>query len=156
MVFEEGDTHWDNDAELWIDKTTIKQAADMAKATEKIKGYVEVKIGYEWERQTGYISVNDTVIYSSTTPYGFPPVGKLFPTEEPNGVKTVDLNPKWLAMLTKVVGPLPKGGSFRDVPWTFSFFNKDHDSGKSQPMLAHIDSDLWKIKVLIQPNLKIR
>jgi hypothetical protein len=156
VEFHEGDTQWDNDAELWIDKTTIKQAADMAKATEKIQGYSRVTIGYDSERKTGYISVNDTVIYSSTTPYGFPPVGKLFPTEEPNGVQTIDLNPKWLAMLTKVVGPLTKGGSLKDAPWTFSFFNKDHDSGKSQPMMAHIDSDLWKIKVLIQPNLKIR
>jgi hypothetical protein len=156
VEFHEGDTQWDNDAELWIDKATIKYAANMAKATEKIKGYARVTIGYNSENRTGYISVDDTVIYSPTTTYTYPPVGKLFPTEKPNGVKTVDLNPKWLAMLTKVVGPLTKGGSLKDAPWTFSFFNRDHDGGKSQPVMAHIDSDLWKIKVLIQPNLKIR
>jgi hypothetical protein len=156
QLWDNDTTVWANDAELWMDKTTIKQAADMAKATEKIQDYAHVTIGYDSVRKTGYISVNDTVIYSPTTPYGFPPVGKLFPTEEPNGVQTIDLNPKWLAMLTKVVGPLTKGGSLKDAPWTFSFFNKDGIERGKQPVMAHIDSDLWKIKVLIQPNLKIR
>jgi hypothetical protein len=156
QLWDNDTTVWANDAELWIDKTTIKQAADMAKATEKIQDYAHVTIGYDSVRKTGYISVNDTVIYSPTTPYNFPQVGKLFPTEEPNGVQTIDLNPKWLAMLTKVVGPLPKGGSLKDAPWTFSFFNRDHDSGKSQPVMADVVGELWKIKVLIQPNVKLR
>jgi len=145
---------WANDATLWIDQTTLKQAVAMAKTNK----FAPITIGYDSTRATGYVSVGDTVMYSAPSPGAFPPVGKLFPTEEPNGVETLSINPKWLAMLTKVVGPLSAGGTLKDAPWIFDFFHTDPHTGdtsgpKHKPVLAHVNGDQWEIKVLIQPTL---
>jgi len=152
VEFHEGDTQWDNDATLWIDQTTLKQAVAMAKTNK----YEAIAIGYDSTRATGYVSVGDTVIYSAPSPGSFPPIGKLFPTEDPNGVAALSINPKWLAMLTKVVGPLPSGGTLKDAPWEFQFSTSAENRNKPSPVVARIYGDTFEIKVLIQPNLMHR
>lgn len=140
---------WEPDTSVWLDPDTLKQAAAASKASPMIV----VTIGHTpdtthiaiggWEGATRFTHVTNRSSY--------PPVERLIPESEPNGAPTLFVNPKWLAMLSKVVVPEMKPN--RDQPWLFSFWSDG--SGKPMPMLAEAWSDKdYRIQVLIQPNIK--
>ena len=140
---------WAPDTSVWLDPDTLKQAAAASKANPMIV----VTIGQTPD--TTYIAIGGwegaTRFTNLTNRFSYPAVEKLIPESEPNGATTLFVNPKWLAMLSKVVVPEMKPN--RDQPWLFSFWSDV--SGKPMPMLAEAWSDKdYRIQVLIQPNIK--
>jgi len=152
MEFEDSNGFWHYDDTLWIDQSTLKQAVTMAKAIKTNHAI----IGYSVERAAAFITVGDNTLYSSSVVNGYPPIAKLYPESEPNGASSILLNPKWLALISKIIAPA--GNAFKDSPWEFQFAT-DVSSGmrdKPKPVVARINGDEWEIKILIQPNMAPR
>jgi len=152
MEFEDSNGFWHYDDTLWIDQSTLKQAVTMAKAIKTNHAI----IGYSVERAAAFITVGDNTLYSSSVVNGYPPIAKLYPESEPNGASSILLNPKWLALISKIIAPA--GNAFKDSPWEFQFAT-DVSSGmrdKPKPVVALIRGSNWEIKLLIQPNMAPR
>jgi len=153
MAFEDNNGFWHHDDTLWIDQSTLKQAVTMAKAIKTNHAI----IGYSVERAAAFITVGDNTLYSSSVVNAYPAIAKLYPESEPNGASSILLNPKWLALISKIV--LPETGSYlKDSPWEFQFAT-DITEGfrdKPKPVVARIGGSKWEIKLLIQPNMAPR
>ena len=143
---------WGTDATLWVDQSAIKQALAIAKSN----GTGTIGLGYDHDTRQAFVDVAGTRLNYVGGQPSYPHVHKLFEDlATPNGAATLRVNPKWLAMLAKVVTPESKQN--KDQPWELSFWHKD-DSDKPQPMMATLDdkNDTWAIRVLIQPNVATR
>ena len=139
---------WAPDTSVLIDPDTLKQATAASKANPMIV----VTIGHTPD--TTYIAIGGwegaTRFTHLTNRFSYPAVEKLFTDKEPNGAATLSVNPKWLAMLSKIV--VPEDRPDKDRPWLLSFFTEE--GNKPQPMLAEMwRDDAYRIQVLIQPNL---
>jgi DNA polymerase III sliding clamp (beta) subunit (PCNA family) len=140
---------WELGAAVWLDPNTLKQAAVLSKATN----YAPVTIGDDIANDVTYIAIGETTFKHSRSRSSYPPVERLFPDTEPNGAATLRVNPKWLAMLSKVV--VPEVRPDKDRPWALSFWSED--GTKPKPMLAAAGVEgKYQISVLIQPNLIVR
>jgi hypothetical protein len=146
---------WEPDTSIWLDHDTLKQAAAAAKANPLIMVTIGSTPKTTLSLETTYISIGGwegatRFTHTETTVSRYPAIEKLIPENEPNGAATLSVNPKWLAMLSKVV--VPETRPDKDCPWLLSFFHGD--SGKPMPMMAEMWQDnQYRIQVLIQPNL---
>jgi hypothetical protein len=143
--------NWDHDETLWIDHGTLKQAATIAKGFK----LPMIALGYDTENRV-FINVDGNKLFNVAGQPSYPPVDRMFNDDAPNGVERVSLNPKWLAMLSKVLTPTTRQD--KDMPWELSLFH-DTESNKPKPVVARLypNSDTeWEIRVLIQPNLVVR
>ena len=141
---------WHDDTPLWLDPVALKQAAAFAKTH---KYAVLVSIGYNTDDEDTFIGVLGNVYTYRQATQTYPKVETLFSDEEPTGVPQVSLNPKWFALLTKLV--MPESKPLRDFPWDFSFFDKG-ESRLPKPVLAATHGMNYDMSVLIQPNVKTR
>lgn len=142
---------WNDGATVWIDQATLKQAVAIA------KNYAlpVISIGYDTENRA-FVNVAGNILFHVAGQPSYPAVQNLFNDNTPNGVDRVSLNPKWLAMLAKVLTPTTRQD--KDMPWEFNMFHDD-ERNKPMPVLARLypktDAE-WEIRVLIQPNLVVR
>lgn len=137
---------WELNGAVWLDPITLKQAATLSKATSS----APVTIGEDIARGVTYIAIGETTLKHVSSRSNYPAVEKLFPDTEPNGAPTLAINPKWLALLSKVV--VPEFRPDKDRPWKLSFWSDD--SAKPSPMLAAAGVEgKYQISVMIQPNL---
>ena len=145
--------NWGHDATLWVDQSTIKQAL----ATAKNYGAGIVGLGYDHDTRQAFVDVAGTRLNYVGGQPSYPSVHKLFDDlTTPNGVDMLRVNPKFLAMLAKVITPESKQD--KDRPWELSFWHEE-DSAKPMPMMAttvNHKNDTWEIRVLIQPNRTVR
>jgi hypothetical protein len=144
--------NWGNDATLWVDQSAIKQALAIAKTNN----VGTIGLGYDHDTRQAFVDVADTRLNYVGGQPSYPSVHKLFDDlTTPNGANTLRVNPKFLAMLAKVVTPESKQN--KDQPWELAFWHED-DSAKPKPMMATLDdkNDTWAIRVLIQPNATVR
>jgi len=149
--FEDNNGFWHQDDTLWIDQSTLKQAVTMAKAIKTNHAI----IGYNVERAAAFVTVGDNTLYSSSVVNAYPPIAKLYPESEPNGASSMLLNPKWLALISKIV--LPETGSYlKDSPWEFQFSTAPENRNNPKPVVARRCGGSWEIKLLIQPNMAPR
>ena len=149
--FEDNNGFWHQDDTLWIDQSTLKQAVTMAKAIKTNHAI----IGYNVERAAAFVTVGDNTLYSSSVVNAYPPIAKLYPESEPNGASSMLLNPKWLALISKIV--LPETGSYlKDSPWEFQFSTAPENRNNPKPVVARRSGGSWEIKLLIQPNMAPR
>lgn len=143
---------WGDDATLWVDQSAIKQALAIAKTNNT----GTIGLGYDHDTRQAFVDVAGTRLNYVGGQPSYPSVHKLFDDlTTPNGADTLRVNPKWLAMLAKVV--TPESRQNKDQPWELSFWHKD-DSAKPQPMMATLanTNDTWSVRVLIQPNVSVR
>jgi hypothetical protein len=148
-------SNWEDDTSVWLDHDTLKQAT----AASKYNPLIMVTIGNTPKTplslETTYIAIGSwegatRFTHTETTASRYPAIEKLIPESEPNGAATLSVNPKWLAMLSKIV--VPEYRPAKDTPWLLSFWSKD--GHKFMPMLAEMWQDnAYRIQVLIQPNL---
>jgi len=152
MAFEDNNGFWHHEDTLWIDQSTLKQAVTMAKAIKTNHAI----IGYNVERAAAFVTVGDNTLYSSSVVNAYPAIAKLYPDSEPNGASSILLNPKWLALISKIIAPA--GNAFKDTPWEFQFATDITDGlrDKPKPVVARIGGSKWEIKLLIQPNMAPR
>lgn len=144
--------NWGDDATLWVDQSAIKQALAIAK-THNVG---TIGLGYDHDTRQAFVDVAGTRLNYVGGQPSYPQVHKLFDDlTTPNGVDMLRVNPRWLAMLAKVV--TPESRQNKDQPWALMFWHKD-DSAKPQPMMATLadTNDTWSIRVLIQPNVSVR
>jgi hypothetical protein len=144
--------NWGDDATLWVDQSAIKQALAIAKTNN----VGTIGLGYDHDTRQAFVDVAGTRLNYVGGQPSYPSVHKLFDDlTTPNGANTLRVNPKFLAMLAKVVTPESKQN--KDQPWELSFWHED-DSAKPKPMMATLDdkNDTWSIRVLIQPNVTVR
>jgi hypothetical protein len=143
--------NWDDDATVWIDQATLKQAV----AITKNYAHVVVEIGYDTENRA-FVDIAGNKLFHVAGQPSYPAVHRMFNDDTPNGVDRVSLNPQWLAMLAKVITPTTKQD--KHMPWEFNMFHSD-ENNKPMPVVARLypktDTD-WEIRVLIQPNLVVR
>lgn len=141
---------WNDGATVWIDQATLKQAVAIAKNYS----LPVIAIGYDNENRA-FVNVQDNKLFNVAGQPNYPAVQNLFNDDTPNGVDRVSLNPRWLAMLSKVLTPTTRQD--KDMPWEFNMFT-DSERNKPMPVVARLyDMDRhWEIRVLIQPNLVVR
>jgi hypothetical protein len=140
---------WGIGQTLWIDIATLKQAVAIAKNYNT----PTITIGYDIDN-TAYIDVAGNKLFNVAGQPSYPNVAAMFDDDAtPNGSDVIRINPRWLALLSKVVTPTARQS--KDLPWQLSFFH-DTDSKKPKPVLAVIEDTTWNISVLIQPNLIVR
>ena len=141
--------NWGHDETLWVDIATLKQAVAIAKNYS----LPVISLGYDTENRV-FVDVDGNKLFNVAGQPSYPPVDRLFKDDAPNGVNSVSLNPKWLAMLAKVVTPTTRQD--KDRPWLFEMYH-DEESTKPQPVVASINDGVdFEIRVLIQPNLIVR
>jgi len=135
---------------MWIDAEILKSATVFSKT----QPYATVAFGYDTDSEDSFISVGDTrFTYRQWSASNYPPIEKLFKPVSDVGVPTIRVNPKWFAMLAKVIEPDPR--PTKDMPWELSFSVSDNPS-KPGPIHANITGNGYDISVLIQPNLMVR
>lgn len=140
---------WGIGQTLWIDSATLKQAMAIAK---NYKTPI-IAIGYDNENRA-FIDVVGNKLFNVLGQPSYPNVAAMFDDDAtPNGADVIRINPKWLALLSKVITPTTRQN--KDMPWMLSFFH-DTESKKPKPMLATLEETNWNISVLIQPNLLVR
>ena len=140
---------WDVGEKLWLDHKTLKQAVAIAKNHKQ----AVITIGYDTDRRV-FVDVDGNKLFNVLGQPSYPNVGALFDDDTtPNGADVIRINPRWLALLSKVITPTTRQN--KDLPWMLSFFH-DTDSKKPKPMLATLEDTDWNISVLIQPNLIVR
>ncbi len=140
---------WDIGDTLWLDHKTLKQAVAIAKNHK----HAVITIGYDTDRRV-FIDVDGNKLFNVAGQPSYPAVHKLFNDDEtPNGADVIRINPRWLALLSKVITPTTRQN--KDLPWMLSFFH-DTESKKPKPMLATLEDTDYDIRVLIQPNLIVR
>jgi len=144
MTFSE----WE-DAQMWIDAATLKNAATFAKTQDNAL----VSIGYDTDTEDSFISVGDTRFTYRQNPGTYPPIERLFGEVNDTGVPMIRVNPKWFALLAKVIEPAARPD--KDMPWSLSFMVSDNPN-KPGPIHANFNGDGYDISVLIQPNLIVR
>jgi hypothetical protein len=146
---------WEDDAAIWLDHDTLKQATVTAKANPMIVVTIGSTPKTPLSLETTYIAIGGwegatRFTHTESRAKHYPLVEKLFTDKEPNGAATLSVNPKWLAMLSKIV--VPEDRPDKDRPWLLSFFTEE--GNKPQPMLAEMWQDTqYRIQVMIQPNL---
>ena len=143
---------WGDDATLWVDQSAIKQAIAIAKTNN----VTTIGLGYDHDTRQAFVDVAGTRLNYVGGQPSYPSVHKLFDDlTTPNGANTLRVNPKFLAMLAKVV--TPESRQNKDQPWELAFWHEE-DSAKPKPMMATLDdkNDTWAIRVLIQPNATVR
>lgn len=146
-------TDWSEDHSMLIPADILKQAAAVSKAKSglaMVTFAAHEREGYS--HNNAYVAVGDTQFTYDQATGSYPPVGKLFPTSEPNGAATLGMNPKWFVALSKIV--VPEVRPAKDVPWELEFWSEDN--AKPKPMQASMIGDGYDIRVLIQPNLIVR
>lgn len=147
VVFEE----WPEEGEVTFDVKTLKLATDAAKAAgryEADKIVIESVEGESPSITVGNNTFTASHVYASTK---YPPVLKLIPNpDEADGSVHLNLNPNFLARLTKVLPPVTKPE--RDRLWSFAFFG--NGESKPRPVYASYSGDDYKMEALIQPALK--
>lgn len=140
---------WDVGEKLWLDHKTLKQAVAIAKNHKQ----AVITIGYDTDRRV-FIDVDGNKLFNVAGQPSYPNVAALFNDDTtPNGADVIRINPRWLALLSKVITPTARQN--KDLPWMLSFFH-DSESKKPKPMLATLEDTDWNISVLIQPNLIVR
>lgn len=140
---------WDVGDKLWLDHKTLKQAVAIAKNHK----HAVITIGYDTDRRV-FIDVDGNKLFNVAGQPNYPNVAALFNNDAtPNGADVIRINPRWLALLSKVITPTTRQN--KDLPWMLSFFH-DTESKKPKPMLATVEDTDWSISVLIQPNLIVR
>lgn len=140
---------WGIGQTLWIDSATLKQAMAIAKNYKTPM----IVIGYDNENRA-FIDVMRNKLFNVLGQPSYPNVAAMFDDDAtPNGADVIRINPKWLALLSKVITPTTRQN--KDMPWMLSFFH-DTESKKPKPMLATLEETNWNISVLIQPNLLVR
>ena len=146
---------WEDDATIWIGHDTLKQAAAASKSNPLIMVTIGSTPKTPLSLETTYIAIGSwdgatRFTHTESRAQHYPSVEKLFTDKEPNGAATLSVNPKWLAMLSKIV--VPEDRPDKDRPWLLSFFTEE--GNKPQPMLAEMwRDDAYRIQVMIQPNL---
>jgi hypothetical protein len=148
---------WEDGEQLLIDPKALKSAVDLKKAG----GLEVVPIDIDKDRDTGLVSAQvdagtrvELTNRSIHVSGSFPPVVKLFPTDEANGASVTALRPEFLARLVKVLPPVSKPD--RNRVWRFEF-RQVPDSRKPEPVYAtYSDSDQYRLESLIQPNVLVR
>ena len=135
---------WEEGANVLVDHKRLKSAVDYAKRINWLGAPVTL--------EDGVVSVENmtTTVAADTGTATFPPVGKLFPTDTPNGATGLMLNVEFLARLGKIIPPVAKPG--REKLWEFSF-SHNTDNTKPLPVLAVSAGDDYTMQALIQPNL---
>ena len=140
---------WDVGEKLWLDHKTLKQAVAIAKNHKQ----AVITIGYDTDRRV-FVDVDGNKLFNVLGQPSYPNVAALFDDDTtPNGADVIRINPRWLALLSKVITPTTRQN--KDLPWMLSFFH-DSESKKPKPMLATLEDTDWNISVLIQPNLIVR
>ena len=140
---------WDVGEKLWLDHKTLKQAVAIAKNHKQ----AVITIGYDTDRRV-FVDVDGNKLFNVLGQPSYPNVAALFDDDTtPNGADVIRINPRWLALLSKVITPTTRQN--KDLPWMLSFFH-DTESKKPKPMLATLEDTDWNISVLIQPNLIVR
>jgi hypothetical protein len=140
---------WGIGQTLWIDVATLKQAVAIAK---NYKTPI-ITIGYNNDNEA-FIDVEGNKLFNVLGQPSYPNVEAMFDDDAmPNGADVIRINPKWLALLSKVITPTTRQN--KDLPWVLSFFH-DTESKKPKPMRATLEETNWNISVLIQPNLLVR
>jgi hypothetical protein len=135
--------------QMWIDAETLKSATVFAKTQPD----VWVSIGYDTDSEDSFISVGNSKFTYRQNTGTYPPIEKLFGETSDVGVPMIRVNPKWFAMLTKVIEPAARPD--KDMPWSLSFAVSDNPN-KPGPIHANISGVGYDISVLIQPNHAIR
>lgn len=142
---------WGDGDIVLIDPKALKNVVDIKKAEKH--GTMPVDIVKDAE--TGHVSaVVDTVthIHLGSLSATFPPVTKLFPTEEPTGASKLNIRPDFLAKLAKVLPPEARPD--RDRIWSFEFRSMADNPNKPEPVYAsYSGGDEYKLEALIQPAL---
>jgi DNA polymerase III sliding clamp (beta) subunit (PCNA family) len=141
-------SNWE-DAQMWIDAETLKSATVFAKTQHD----AQMTIGYDTDTEDSFISVGDTRFTYRQNTGNYPAIEKLFGETSDVGVPMIRVNPKWFAMLTKVIEPAARPD--KDMPWSLSFAVSDNPN-KPGPIHANISGVGYDISVLIQPNHAIR
>jgi hypothetical protein len=140
---------WDVGEKLWLDHKTLKQAVAIAKNHKQ----AVITIGYDTDRRV-FVDVDGNKLFNVLGQPSYPNVAAMFDDDTtPNGADVIRINPRWLALLSKVITPTTRQN--KDLPWVLSFFH-DTESKKPKPMLATLEDTDWNISVLIQPNLIVR
>ena len=140
---------WDVGEKLWLDHKTLKQAVAIAKNHKQ----AVITIGYDIDRRV-FVDVDGNKLFNVLGQPSYPNVAAMFDDDTaPNGADVIRINPRWLALLSKVITPTTRQN--KDLPWMLSFFH-DTESKKPMPMLATMEDTNWSISVLIQPNLMVR
>ena len=146
-------TDWSEDHSMLIPADILKQAAAVSKANRGLAMVTFAAHEREgFSHNNAYVSVGDTKFTYDQATGSYPPVGKLFPTSEPNGAATLAINPKWFVALSKIV--VPEVRPAKDVPWQLEFWSED--GAKPKPMQATMIGNGYDIRVLIQPNVIVR
>lgn len=146
---------WEDDATIWIGHDTLKQAAAASKSNPLIMVTIGNTPKTPLSLETTYIAIGSwesatRFTHNESRAQQYPAIEKLIPESEPNGAATLSVNPKWLAMLSKIV--VPEHRPIREEPWLLSFWSED--GRKPMPMLAEMwRDDAYRIQVMIQPNL---
>ena len=140
---------WGIGQTLWMDVATLKQAVAIAKNYKT----PTITIGYDSDGHA-FIDVVGNKLFNVAGQPSYPNVAAMFDDDTtPNGADVIRINPRWLALLSKVITPTTRQN--KDLPWMLSFFH-DSESKKPKPMLATLEDTNWNISVLIQPNLIVR
>jgi hypothetical protein len=134
---------------MWIDAEILKSATVFAKT----QPYAPMAFGYDTDSEDSFISVGDTRFTYRQNTGNYPAIEKLFGDVSDVGVPMIRVNPKWFAMLAKVIEPDTR--PTKDMPWALSFAVSDNPS-KPGPIHANITGNGYDISVLIQPNHAIR
>lgn len=144
-------TNWEDDAELLIDPKALKSVIDIKKADK----YSSVPVHITKDVETGHVSaVLDLVtsVHLGSSTASFPPVMKLFPTNEPTGAGSLNIRPDFLAKLAKVLPPEVRPE--RERIWTFEFRTIADAPHKPQPVYAQYSGHgVYQLEALIQPAL---
>lgn len=141
-------SNWE-ESQMWIDAETLKSATVFAKT----QPYAQITIGYDTDSEDSFISVGDTRFTYRQNTGNYPAIEKLFGDVSDVGVPMIRVNPKWFAMLAKVIEPDAR--PTKDMPWEFSFSVSDNPN-KPGPIHANITGNGYDISALIQPNLMVR
>lgn len=146
-------TDWADEEEILVDPKRLKDAVNISKANKYDISPVEIAK----DQETGAVSAllnSVTSIDLGGVTGSFPPVMKLFPTDEPKGAGALNIRPDFLAKLAKVLPPDVRPE--RNRVWRFEF-RTSPESNKPQPVYAqYSDADTYKLEALIQPALDKR
>ena len=132
--------------QMWIDAEILKSATVFAKT----QPYALMAFGYDTDSEDSFISVGDTRFTYRQNTGNYPAIEKLFGDVSDVGVPMIRVNPKWFAMLTKVIEPAARPA--KDMPWSLSFAVSDNPN-KPGPIHANISGNGYEISVMIQPNV---
>ena len=140
---------WADCEEILIDPGYLKSVVDIRKK-DKADGLTRIVKSLNGNVHA-MMGSDSGGLFIGSLDASFPPVMKLFPTNEPNGSGSLNIRPDFIAKLAKVLPPVIKPE--RDRIWSFEFRSIEDNPNKPQPVYARYHGEGYTLEALIQPAL---